>query len=785
MPNMGKLVVLELLGNLSDRGFEVTLEIGEEGDRASAKFFGKLPANSDLANSVRQHWEQEYRPLGIPHTFRAIQAKKIRHYGSIQSCQKSANKLRDRFLSWLNSEEFQHLDTRLRENLSREDSIRFLIRSKDTRLHKLPWQEWDFFQRYPYAEYSFSDTHVRHERLQESPTEKVRILVILGHDEGIDVERDRQLFDELPNADVTFLVKPKRQEISDRLWEQPWDIIFFAGHGSSEEDTGKIYINPEDSLDISELWHGLRKAVKQGLQVAIFNSCDGLALPQKLDDPSIPQMIVMRDMIPDQVAHQFLKYFLKSFSEGNSFYLATREARERLKGLEDELPCASWLPVIFQNPTETPPTWESLVNSSSTNDELVTEKDKEVTKEEFIRSQRQVLSKLVLASIFISGLVTGIRYMGWLQFYELRAYDQFMQLRPQENRDSRFLIVEQREQDLRNYGYPLPDRILANVIQKIDANGPAVIGLNLYRPESVEEPLASQFKDNERLIVPCKYKTKGQEIAPPPEISNQSNKVGFTNLLQDPPGYIRRYLLSRGTNDMYPNEECETKHAFGFKVGSQYLQHTTKDINIYQNAQNAKNNWIISYKNRRAIFRKLQNHNAGYNSIEDKGNQILLNYRQTNNIAHRISVTDILQGDFDPELIENKVVLIGSVAPSSSDDLNKATPLGKRPGIYIEAHAASQIISAVKDQRPTISWLPYWVDTLLMFAWSLVGGGLVWLLEGNGRKLLLSLSLSLIALYAMYFFGFLHGIWLPLLPSILAFAIAAIYFFFQSQKSHL
>jgi tetratricopeptide (TPR) repeat protein len=93
-------------------------------------------------------------------------------------------------------------------------------------------------------------------------------------------------------------------------------------------------------------------------------------------------MIVMRDMIPDKVAHQFLKYFLQSFSAGNSFYLATREARERLKGLEDRLPCASWLPVIFQNPAETPPTWESLIDSEPL--ELTNSKPKFVKRTKFI-----------------------------------------------------------------------------------------------------------------------------------------------------------------------------------------------------------------------------------------------------------------------------------------------------------------------------------------------------------------------------------------------------------------
>ncbi|WP_199245157.1 NACHT domain-containing NTPase [[Phormidium] sp. ETS-05] len=57
-----------------------------------------------------------------------------------------------------------------------------------------------------------------------------------------------------------------------------------------------------------------------------------------------------------------MKYFLTSLAGGKSLYLAVREARERLKGLEKEIsfPCASWLPVIYQNPAEKPVTWQGL-----------------------------------------------------------------------------------------------------------------------------------------------------------------------------------------------------------------------------------------------------------------------------------------------------------------------------------------------------------------------------------------------------------------------------------------
>jgi hypothetical protein len=85
-----------------------------------------------------------------------------------------------------------------------------------------------------------------------------------------------------------------------------------------------------------------------------------LGLAQDLAELSLPQVIVMREPVPDQVAQEFLKYFLSNFADGKSLYLAVREARGRLQGIEDHFPCATWLPIIYQNPAEVPPTWQEL-----------------------------------------------------------------------------------------------------------------------------------------------------------------------------------------------------------------------------------------------------------------------------------------------------------------------------------------------------------------------------------------------------------------------------------------
>jgi hypothetical protein len=104
----------------------------------------------------------------------------------------------------------------------------------------------------------------------------------------------------------------------------------------------------------------LKRAIAQGLKLAIFNSCDGLGLADYLADLQIPQTIVMREPVPDRVAHEFLKNFLVAFSDNQLFNESVRLAREQLQALEDLYPCASWLPVIYQNPAEIPLIWSNL-----------------------------------------------------------------------------------------------------------------------------------------------------------------------------------------------------------------------------------------------------------------------------------------------------------------------------------------------------------------------------------------------------------------------------------------
>ena len=86
-----------------------------------------------------------------------------------------------------------------------------------------------------------------------------------------------------------------------------------------------------------------------------------------------------------------------------------------------------------------------------------------------------------IASLVWLGVI-GFRALGLVQPFELNEYDRLMQWRPQEKLDPNILIVEATQADIGKFGFgnTLEDGKLAEVIDKIDALQPAIIGLGLW-----------------------------------------------------------------------------------------------------------------------------------------------------------------------------------------------------------------------------------------------------------------------------------------------------------------
>lgn len=359
---MDKLVVLKLIGNCQ-QGVRATLEIGEEQQRPQMSQDGELPANPGLL-SVYEDWRQRYRQLEGRTRIKSKDGLTNVSFKTIRSdCAASATRMRDSLNTWLQVESFRPIREAWIKQLQGTDTVRVIVQTDDRQLNRLPWALWELIETLECTEVAISASVYQAPCRLPRASRRVRILAILGSSENIDVERDRQLLQQQlgTTADILFLVEPQRGELNDQLWEQKWDVLYFAGHSQTEGETGVFHINSSDRVAISDLTYGFKQAIACGLQIAIFNSCDGMGLADELASLHIPQLIVMREPVPDAVAQAFLKYFLLAFQSGHSLYQAVRQARERLQGMEDRYPCASWLPVIFQNPAEVPPTWRELV----------------------------------------------------------------------------------------------------------------------------------------------------------------------------------------------------------------------------------------------------------------------------------------------------------------------------------------------------------------------------------------------------------------------------------------
>ncbi len=806
---MSRLVVLKLNGDLERQGFQVTVEVGQEGYYPALSEEGELPPSPEVASALAQ-WQETYTRLAQPS--RAIKPYKIQYDGAIhplEACIASANRLAQTFQQWLRSQSFLEMEMQLRRVLAPNDVIRVVVRSPNRQLHGLPWHLWQFIDDYPQAEIAMGACRFQRgvEELpwQPSMTPQVTILAVLGDRENIDVESDRQLLNALPGAQVKLLVEPTPQELHDWLYQTSWDILFFAGHSDTREDgQGIIRLNPTTTLTIEELKYAVRQASANGLQLAIFNSCNGLGLAHALADLQLPQAIVMREAIPDSVAHTFLKYFLEAFSQGMPLYQAARRARERLQGLEKTYPCASWLPAIYQHPGRTPPSWQDLQQRSSPSDSPGSSTQKG-------RVRRQRAFQTALVSFAVTSVVMGARFLGGLQPLELWALDSLMGRRPAEGPDHRMLIVTIDEADLRyqdEQGYErdgsLSNQALAAALQKLEPYNPAVVGVDIFRDRPLytkPEPVAkvselTQANDaphtfaGQRLgqlaaqspllgaqyILPlpdvtavgqpaantqthpftntifiCQIQT-GENFAtvsPPPDI--EPVQLGFSNIILDPDRRIRRHLIA-----MANDPDCNTDRSFSFRVAGNYLQQVS-DFRV------TLRHGILTIDG--IEFPRFNRHSGAYHSLDMGGYNTLLNYRATEAIAPTISLSELLEGTQDgrlAELVRDRVVLIGTIARSFND--YHLTPYGEMAGVEVQAHMISQILSAVEDNRPLLRSMPQWGDVLWVYVWALGTGGVMLLLRTRSQTIL-AVIVTFSCLSLLCFWALQMGWWLPLVPT--------------------
>jgi CHASE2 domain-containing sensor protein len=780
-----------------ERKFSVSLWLGN--DRGYLPTIGgklsEIP--EDIGNFYRE-WQSIYQNIEssrIKPT--AEQPKepiqdKFWHYRADR--QNIEEKLENAINNWLNSNQNEawnkvrdEIIKRIQKAKEWRKEIIVTIRTEDELLKQLPWHLWDVFDE-SRAEVVCSlgtwqpPQQITPEIQQNSIDRIVNILAIEGGGEDIQAAAEKEIWQSLEtkyHVRVTWLERPRLQAF-ELLWQQKWDLLYFAGHSNTQDaanlgEKGCIYINESEYITLGELKKTLAVASANGLKLAIFNSCDGFGIAEDLSHLNIPiaQVVFMRERIPNNIASQFLDFFLTAFTKGKSLSSSVREARIKLKEVSESkkyLPGIGLMPVISVNINE-----PILTGDRFFQPKVTTENNWQK-----IGQKCKNASKYALIALGATLATMGVRSTGLLQEWELALFDRQLQSLPAETADKNILIVGADEEDIRLYGHPFSDRLLGKLIDKIQAREPAVIGLDIVRDRPVldgntsSNKLTENFQNNERLVAICAFnKNSYQSIAPP--AAAPKTQVGFVDLFKDSDdNTLRRLLLSRSPNPISTSALCNTTYSFGWQLAYRYLSRQNIPVTV-----TAAKDWQFG----KAIATRLHSASGGYQNLDTAGNQIPFNYRRTVNvdtdrldlqqIAQQVTIREIIEDErsFNPDWIKNRIVIVGVTATSIPD--NHRTPFGELRGLYVHAHAASQLINAATGDRPLIWWLSPWQDKIWIGFWALAGTIIVIVLP---RKIDATIALTgaILILYYSCWWILLQAGWMSLVPAALALVLSAL-----------
>jgi len=246
--------------------------------------------------------------------------------------------------------------------------------SCDRELEKLPWEAWLQWlnpnEILPNSMRIIRTSQDAPEGFAKTQTvqkdRRTRVLAVIGYDPGMPMDKDWEVLQTLKDGHLVDLellrwkVDASPQEISKIVFDaisddRGWDVLFFAGHSDEASHLGGTFnLTPRVKLSIHDLTEHLKEATKNGLELAIFNSCCGLDIARALMQFGI-QAVVMREPIHNDVALVFLRQLCQKIRLKRDIYDALSETCRYLKKTEQfRFPSSYLVPSFYSPPKATP-----------------------------------------------------------------------------------------------------------------------------------------------------------------------------------------------------------------------------------------------------------------------------------------------------------------------------------------------------------------------------------------------------------------------------------------------
>jgi adenylate cyclase len=392
-----------------------------------------------------------------------------------------------------------------------------------------------------------------------------------------------------------------------------------------------------------------------------------------------------------------------------------------------------------------------------------------------MRAMRKLLCSPVAASGLVSTLVFlgvgGLRSTGSLQSLELAAYDWSIRLQPPAaGPESRIALIQITESDIRTQGHwPVTDATLARALELLTQYQPRTIGVDLFRDVPVSpgrEELDAILTRNRHIVVATRF--GGEEVGvPPPPVLQETEQIGFTDILVDPDGVVRRGLL-------FLDDGTTTFFAFGLRLALLFVQ--AEEMTLLPDEADQGQIRLGP-----AAIRRFAPNDGSYIGADARGYQVLLDFRDFHGTAHlfpTFSLTALLSGAVPADAIRDKIVLIGVTARSVKDFFYTPHSRGFHPdqqsaGLALQAALVSQLLRCALDGCTPILTLSEPQEWLWLLLWSVLGEMVGRGTKGSHWRCALLTAGGILILSATVYGAFLYGWWMPIVPPALAWLISA------------
>jgi branched-chain amino acid transport system substrate-binding protein len=349
---MSYSVVLRIIDGSFEAGYDIQAEIRHD-RKILCTESGHLPRNLEIPQLYKETFSTYYAKWGVRSNWgggREI----VDGDGTIEyhkACIDKAKQLEELFQTWIKFANLGEIYGGIAREIPKGSQPLFILEAPgNPAIQRLPWHSWYWLNKaYPGTEVVISKKAFPVEIAQN----RLRILVVLGSEENIDLKADWTALEsnlKSITAELQLLKQPSFNDLRDQI-RQGCDILFFAGHSDSDSDnkSGSIKINVNEIINISDLIPEIDSAVRKGLKMVFMNSCSGLGIASLLAEHNVPYVVAMREPIHNDVAAKLIESCLASLAEGNSLTSAVSLSRIALKRLENKYICASWMPIIFQS----------------------------------------------------------------------------------------------------------------------------------------------------------------------------------------------------------------------------------------------------------------------------------------------------------------------------------------------------------------------------------------------------------------------------------------------------